>query len=80
MPGKQFGPKPDPGNKAWVRLGSEGFWVRDYRGGRPPFWRTPRKGLDLLTRKGLGPVTFKINTTNAQGTPRHNCPNQGQGA
>ncbi len=42
------------------RLGSEGFWVSDYRGGvpgRPPFWRTLNR-----TVKGLTPVALKINT------------------
>jgi hypothetical protein len=55
-----FGPKPDPGkpdpgNKASVRLGSEGIWVKGYGGegpGRPPFWRTPRKEPDPVTREG----------------------------
>jgi len=30
---KQFGPKPDPGTGASGRLGSEGLWIGDYRGG-----------------------------------------------
>jgi hypothetical protein len=56
---KQFGLKPHLGIG---RLGSEGFWVRNYGGGgsgcRPPFWRTP-----VEPHKGLGPVTLQTPET-----------------
>ncbi len=68
---KQFGPEPEIEPRYWPggRLDSEGFWVRDYGrggGGRPPFWRTPSEPY-----KGLGPVTFKINTRHTLPLPRH---------
>jgi hypothetical protein len=45
-------------------LSREGFWVGDYRerGGRSRFWRT------LQPCKGLGPVTFKMNTRDTHNT------------
>ncbi len=43
---KQFGPEPTRAMSLGIgRLGSDGFWIKDYKGGvpssRPPFWRTP---------------------------------------
>ena len=59
------------------RLGSDGFWIKDYKGGvpssRPPFWRTPdqseHSGLhvrfsDSVSGSGDSEArTLKINST-----------------
>ena len=52
MPGNNAGPsQPGKYRLAIGRLGSEGFWMRDYEGclGRSPFWRPligPVSGLN----------------------------------
>jgi len=60
---KQFGPEPTRAMSLGIgRLGSDGFWIKDYKGGvlssRPPFWRTPdqseHSGLHVRCSDGRG--------------------------